>query len=63
VRLEENVAIITGAKSGIGFATAVRFVAEGAKLLPALVLVFAGVPLVSDLPERVLNVSHRELKG
>jgi NAD(P)-dependent dehydrogenase (short-subunit alcohol dehydrogenase family) len=35
VRLEEKVAIITGAKSGIGFATAVRFVAEGAKVVVA----------------------------
>jgi len=60
VRLEEKVAIITGAKSGIGFATAVRFVAEGAKLLTGLVLVFAGVPLMSNLPERVLNVSYRD---
>jgi len=35
VRLEQKVAIITGAKSGIGFATAVRFVAEGAKVVVA----------------------------
>ena len=35
MRLEEKVAIITGAKSGIGFATAVRFVAEGAKVVVA----------------------------
>jgi len=33
VRLEEKVAIITGAKSGIGFATAVRFVIEGARVV------------------------------
>ncbi len=59
MRLEEKVAIVTGAKSGIGFATAVRFVAEGAKLLPGLVLVFAGMPLKPNLPERVLNVSYR----
>jgi NAD(P)-dependent dehydrogenase (short-subunit alcohol dehydrogenase family) len=35
VRLKENVAIITGAKSGIGLATALRFAAEGARVVLA----------------------------
>jgi len=33
--LKEKVAIVTGAKSGIGFATAARFAAEGAKVIMA----------------------------
>jgi NAD(P)-dependent dehydrogenase (short-subunit alcohol dehydrogenase family) len=35
MRLIEKVAIITGAKSGIGFATAARFAAEGARVILA----------------------------
>lgn len=35
MQLNEKVAVITGAKSGIGFATALRFVAEGAKVVVA----------------------------
>ena len=33
--LNEKVAIITGAKSGIGLATALRFAAEGAQVVVA----------------------------
>jgi NAD(P)-dependent dehydrogenase (short-subunit alcohol dehydrogenase family) len=35
MKLRNKVAIVTGAKSGIGYATAVRFVAEGAKVVLA----------------------------
>jgi len=35
VRLRDKVAVVTGAKSGIGFATALRFCAEGAKVIAA----------------------------
>ena len=34
-RLEGRVAVITGAGSGIGYATAVRLAAEGAKVVVA----------------------------
>ena len=35
MRLRDKVAVVTGAKSGIGFATALRFCAEGAKVIAA----------------------------
>ncbi|MDQ2974947.1 MAG: SDR family NAD(P)-dependent oxidoreductase, partial [Acidobacteriota bacterium] len=35
MRLQDKVAVITGAKTGIGFATASRFAAEGAKIIVA----------------------------
>jgi NAD(P)-dependent dehydrogenase (short-subunit alcohol dehydrogenase family) len=35
VRLKDKVVIVTGARSGIGLATALRFVAEGAKVVVA----------------------------
>jgi NAD(P)-dependent dehydrogenase (short-subunit alcohol dehydrogenase family) len=50
-RLRGQVAVITGAASGIGAATARRFVAEGAKVLLADVQDDAGKALVAELGE------------
>jgi NAD(P)-dependent dehydrogenase (short-subunit alcohol dehydrogenase family) len=48
-RLENKVAIITGAASGIGRATALRFAAEGATVVVADLAVSAGTALASEL--------------
>ncbi|MDH3678897.1 MAG: glucose 1-dehydrogenase [Acidimicrobiia bacterium] len=47
--LDDRVAIVTGAASGIGAATAKRFVAEGAKVLLADIQDEAGEELVTEL--------------
>jgi NAD(P)-dependent dehydrogenase (short-subunit alcohol dehydrogenase family) len=52
-RLESKVAIITGATSGIGEATARRFAQEGARLLIAGRTVAKGEALARELGERV----------
>ena len=51
MRLEDKVAIITGAKSGIGFATALRFATEGAKVVVADIM---------DAQQQVREITKQE---
>lgn len=56
-RLENKVAIITGAASGIGHATAVRFAAEGAKVVVADLADEAGTALAQELGGLFVHVN------
>ena len=49
MRLENKVAIITGAASGIGKATALRFAEEGAKVVVDDINVEAGSQLATEI--------------
>ena len=57
-RLEEKVAIITGAARGMGAAHARRFVAEGAKVVLTDLNVEEGTALASELGENALFVEQ-----
>jgi len=62
MRLKDKVAIITGAAKGIGFATALRFSQEGAKVMIADVnpdAVKAAVDLIPGSEAYVVNVTDR----
>ena len=48
-RIDNKVAVITGAASGIGRATARRFAAEGAKVVVADMAIEAGTALAEEI--------------
>src|SRR5664280_3747145 len=56
-RLDNKVAIITGAASGIGLATARRFAGEGAKVVVADLAESEGTELANELGGTYVNVN------
>jgi NAD(P)-dependent dehydrogenase (short-subunit alcohol dehydrogenase family) len=56
-RLDDKVAIITGAASGIGRATALRFAAEGAKVVVADLAEFEGSALANEIGGTFVRVN------
>ena len=59
-RLDDKVAIITGAASGIGRATALRFAAEGAKVVVADLAEFEGSALAHEIGGTFVRVNVAE---
>ena len=59
-RLDNKVAIITGAASGIGLATARRFAGEGAKVVVADLAESEGTALANELGGTYVNVNVAE---
>ena len=59
-RIDNKVAVITGAASGIGRATAKRFAAEGAKVVVADVSVDAGTALATEIGGIFIEVNVAE---
>jgi len=59
-RLDDKVAIITGAASGIGRATALRFAAEGAKVVVADLAEFEGSALANEIGGTFVRVNVAE---
>jgi len=57
-RLEGKVALITGAGSGLGRATALRFIAEGARVLLGDVDAKGGADTVGQLPQELRANAH-----
>ena len=59
-RLDDKVAVITGAASGIGRATALRFAAEGAKVVVADMAEEAGTTLADEIGGLFVKVNVAE---
>jgi NAD(P)-dependent dehydrogenase (short-subunit alcohol dehydrogenase family) len=59
-RIDNKVAVITGAASGIGRATARRFAAEGAKVVVADMAVEAGTALAEEIGGTFIEVNVAE---
>ena len=59
-RLDDKVAVITGAASGIGRATALRFAAEGAKVVVADMAEEAGTALADEIGGLFVKVNVAE---
>ena len=57
-RVENKVAIVTGAASGLGFAAAQKLMDEGAKVL----LTDINEEVIHSMPERLSNYSEKQFQ-